>query len=54
MMNDAFEDALIEGWGPLEAAIHGLPDPDDRHVVAAAVRGSAAAIVTDNVKDFPL
>ncbi|UVF77803.1 hypothetical protein [Gordonia mangrovi] len=42
-MNDAFEDALIEGWEPLEDGIRGLPDPNDRHVVAAAVRGSAAA-----------
>lgn len=52
-MNDAFEDACVEGWEPLEAAIAGMPDPDDRHVVAAAVRGHASAIVTDNTKHFP-
>lgn len=52
-MNEAFEDALVTGWEPLEPCITGLRDPNDRHVVAAAVRGSAAAIVTDNVKDFP-
>lgn len=52
-MNDAFEDALIEGREPLEDGIQGLPDPDDRHVVATAVRGSAAAIVTDNLRHFP-
>jgi predicted nucleic acid-binding protein len=52
-MNAAFEDALVEGWEPLENCIIGLPDLDDRHVVAAAVRGSAAAIVTDNIKHFP-
>ncbi|WP_375295805.1 PIN domain-containing protein [Gordonia westfalica] len=46
-MNNAFEDACVEGWEPLEAAIAGMPDPDDRHVVAAAVRGHASAIVTD-------
>ena len=31
----------------------GSPDPDDRHVVAAAIVGHANAIVTFNTKDFP-
>ena len=51
-MNEAFDDARVVGWEPLEEAID-LPDPDDRHVVAAALRGRADAIITENTKDFP-
>lgn len=48
----AFPDALVTGWAALESTYQ-LPDPDDRHVVAAAVKGRADVIVTNNVKDFP-
>lgn len=52
-MNAAFEDAEVGNWRELEGHMVGIPDPNDRHVVAAAVSGHASAIVTDNLKDFP-
>jgi hypothetical protein len=30
-----------------------LPDPNDAHVIAAAIKTRASIIVTDNVKHFP-
>ena len=51
-MNEAFDDALVTGWETLTAGIK-LPDPDDTHVVAAALVGRADVIVTENAKDFP-
>jgi hypothetical protein len=51
-MTQSFPDALVEGWEGVEGSIE-LPDPDDRHVVAAALIGRADVIVTDNTKDFP-
>ncbi|MBI3256720.1 MAG: PIN domain-containing protein [Actinobacteria bacterium] len=50
-MGAAFPDAEATGYRSL---IDGLTcDPKDRHVLAAAVRSDAAAIVTFNVDDFP-
>lgn len=51
-MQEAFDDATVEGWEEVAAGLD-LPDPDDRHVLAAAIVGGAQAIVTFNGKDFP-
>ena len=51
-MAQAIPDSLITGYERF-ASIVDLPDPDDRHVLAAALVGHADAIVTFNLKDFP-
>lgn len=52
LMNRAVPDALVSGHEALVDALH-LPDPNDRHVLAAAIRCGASVIVTFNQKDFP-
>jgi predicted nucleic acid-binding protein len=52
-MRTYFGDSLVRGWEGLEGT-YGLPDPDDEHVLAAAVVGGAGSIVTDNFRDFPI
>ena len=51
-MIDAVADCLVWGYEPLVDALK-LPDPDDRHVVAAAIKAGAQVIVTTNLNDFP-
>lgn len=48
----AIPDCMVTHYKPLIAGLS-LPDPDDRHVLAAAIAGHADAIVTTNLKDFP-
>ena len=50
-MRRAFPDSEVTGYRPLVNSM--TCDPKDRHVLAAAVRSNAAAVVTFNVDDFP-
>jgi predicted nucleic acid-binding protein len=52
LMDQATRDSLVTGYEPLIPALS-LPDPDDRHVLAAAIVGRCDVIVTQNLKDFP-
>jgi predicted nucleic acid-binding protein len=53
LMNSAVLDCLVTGFESLEAGLTSLPDPDDRHVLAAAIHCGAQEIVTFNLRDFP-
>lgn len=50
--NKAFPDALVNNYEGLIESLD-LPDPKDRHVLAAAIKANAHVIVTNNLKDFP-
>lgn len=50
-MMEHFPGSTLDGYEQLIPAM--ANDPKDRHVLAAAVHGSAELIVTENVRDFP-
>ncbi|WP_209623381.1 PIN domain-containing protein [Saccharothrix coeruleofusca] len=50
-MSHHFPDAEVLGYEGLVDAMSN--HPKDRHVLAAAVRGGAEVLVTENLKDFP-
>ena len=52
LMDAHVRDALVTDFESLIPTLE-LPDPNDRHVLAAAIRGRADVIVTYNLKDFP-
>lgn len=43
---------LVTGYEDLISTLS-LPDPNDRHVLAAAIKAKASVIVTFNLTDFP-
>lgn len=54
LMCKAVPDCLVDSIA-IEALVPSLtlPDPDDRHVLAAAILAGAQVIVTTDLKDFP-
>ena len=52
-LQTAFPGASVAGHGSRSDALE-LPDPDDRHVLGAALHDECDLLVTNNTKDFPL
>lgn len=52
LMDKGTRDSLVTGYEALISSLT-LPDPDDRHVLAAAIVGRCDVIVTQNLRDFP-
>jgi predicted nucleic acid-binding protein len=52
LMDENVDEALVGGYEHLIGALT-LPDPKDRHVLAAAIHSGAGVIVTVNLRDFP-
>jgi predicted nucleic acid-binding protein len=52
LMEAAVEDCLVTGHEAIVSQLQ-LPDPGDRHVLAAAIIGRADVIVTLNLRHFP-
>ncbi len=52
LMNLAVPDSVVTGYEHRIESLM-LPDPDDRHVLAAAIECGAGIIVTANLSDFP-
>lgn len=53
LMNAHCRDCITDIPESLVESIYGLPDHNDRHVVAGALISRSHAIVTWNLKDFP-
>jgi hypothetical protein len=52
-INQALPGALVTGYESRILEVAGLPDANDRHVLAAAVHCGAHFVVTNNLSDFP-
>lgn len=52
LMDAHIRDAIVTDYVDLIATVE-LPDPNDRHVLAAAIKSQSDTILTFNLKDFP-
>ncbi|HHS8316197.1 TPA: PIN domain-containing protein [Legionella pneumophila] len=52
LMNRCVLDSLVEHYEELESSLN-LPDPNDNHILAAAIVSNSDVIITFNLKDFP-
>jgi predicted nucleic acid-binding protein len=52
LINASVPDCLVTEFETLIPSLQ-LPDPDDRHILAAAITAEADRIITINLKDFP-
>jgi hypothetical protein len=52
LMMHAIADCMVSGYESLIPSLE-LPDADDRHVLAAAIRAHAQTIAAFNLRDFP-
>ncbi|MBB5235554.1 PIN domain-containing protein [Deinococcus budaensis] len=52
-MEGAVSGARVTGYEPRVPTLS-LPDPEDRHVLAAAITGEATHLLTFNLRDFPV
>lgn len=50
----AFPEAMVQDFDVHSADFCRLPDTGDEHVLAAAIKTQAQAIVTENLRDFPV
>jgi len=53
LMEKALPKALVHDFPPLPAHVQ-LPDPQDHHVLAAALHSGIGILLTFNLKDFPI
>jgi PIN domain len=53
LMNEALPTATVTGYEKHVLALN-LPDPNDRHVVAAGIAAGASVILTFNLRHFPV